>query len=132
VSVPAQLDLDTTAGQLDTVAPTSIVLVLEDEDPMVTFTGPAQQSVLKSAPVVNSLQLSVPHTRLPLQSLSLSQSPLPRAQGLELVQYDQSSDPPYPTFFAQTTRRFIPQLLVWSVLVAVSFVPLSLSVNVSE
>ena len=46
-----------------------------------------QQSKAESGQaVVNMLQLSVPHTKFPLQSESLSQSPSPRAHGDEEVQ----------------------------------------------
>ena len=37
-------------------------------------------------------QLSVPHTRLPAHSPSLSQSPPPNSQGCEAVQHDHVSD----------------------------------------
>ena len=41
--------------------------------------------------VSKSLQLSVPHTKLPKHSESLSQSPSPMEQGYESVQQPESS-----------------------------------------
>ena len=56
---------------------------------------PMQQSACVSAFGWKSLQLSVPHTREPEHSESVSQSPWPRVQTL-FVQYDQSELEPVP------------------------------------
>jgi len=59
-------------------------------------TGLVQQSAKASAWGSKFLQLSFPHTRSPLHSESLSQSPCPKVQGSDVVQKSQSYSPPVP------------------------------------
>ena len=65
---------------------------------------PMQQSARCSALGWKSLQLSVPHTRDPEHSESVSQSPWPREQIL-FVQYDQSELEPVPAGAAYEIDR---------------------------